>query len=79
MGSVNDNYLKIIHEQTIQDTQSLLDCDDDTLIARDFVHRYGNSLHNAEDEDRRVFNRTEPRRFSFPTYQEFLLFKLHTK
>ena len=57
MDSVKDDYLEILHEHTVQDTQSLLDCDENTFkhkivyIAGHLVHKYGKLLQNVEDNE----------------------------
>ena len=57
MNSVDDDDLEILHEHTEQDTQSLLDCDENNLknkivyVAGHLAHKCGKLLHNVEDDD----------------------------
>lgn len=52
----SDNYddLEVLHENTVQGIQSLLDCDENILkykssyVAGHLVHKYGYTLHNIE-------------------------------
>ena len=54
MDSVNYDDLEVLHENTVQGIQSLLDCDENILkykssyVAGHLVHKYGYTLHNVE-------------------------------
>ena len=57
MDSVNYDDLEVLHENTVQGTQNLLDCDGNILkykssyIAEYLVHKYGYTLHNVDHNE----------------------------
>lgn len=85
MDLVDDNDLEVLHEYTVQDTQSFLHCDKKVFLQKivsipgHLVHKPDKSLHDAQDKKDISTEYLNKAVFLFPHYQQYFSLILHSK